>query len=95
MNETDMPTAMRVATTDGLGFGGAAKVAFARFHNRGGFGRDDRRAQSTMDHGRLYWGLWLWSSFLKPGTRLIVLIVMFLPKGLTTLVLAFKEKFCR
>jgi hypothetical protein len=33
--------------------------------------------------------------FLKPGTRLIVLIVMFLPKGLTTLVLAFKEKFCR
>jgi hypothetical protein len=36
MNETDMPTAMRVATTDGLGFGGAAKVAFARFHNRGG-----------------------------------------------------------
>src|SRR5471030_153491 len=63
MNETDMPTAMRVATTDGLGFGGAAKVAFARFHNRGGFVRDDRKAQSTMDHGRHYWGRWLWSSF--------------------------------
>jgi hypothetical protein len=30
MNETDMLTAMRVATTDGLGFGGAAKVAFVR-----------------------------------------------------------------
>ncbi len=51
------------ATAGGLGFGVAAKVAFARFQNRGGCFRDDRKAQSTMDHGRLYWGRWLWSSF--------------------------------
>jgi hypothetical protein len=43
MHETDMTTAMRVATNDGLGFGGAAKVASARFHNRPAFKKKFRR----------------------------------------------------